>query len=74
MVRIRASRVDMFFPFASLCLFLSSTFYSFSYVPIAADGELHLQAAETVVRQVREAKGGSLLRRMLPGHQGVRAR
>lgn len=48
------------------CLFPGSVFD----VPAPADGELPVQAAATLVRQVRQAQGGGLLRGVLPGHQG----
>ena len=44
---------------------------SVPHVPVAADGKLPVQAAEALVRQVRQAPRGDLLRGLLPRHQGV---
>lgn len=46
-------------------------FRSVPHVPAAADGELSVQAAEALVRQVRQEARGGLLRGVLPRHQGM---
>lgn len=43
---------------------------SFPHVPATAHGELHVQAATAVVRQVLQETGGGLLRRDAESHQG----
>lgn len=60
-----SSTANVLEPLGLICPCLCPPPVSFSYVPTAADGELHLQAPEAVVRQVREAEGGGLLRGVL---------
>lgn len=64
--------IDAFYVSVSSCDFSYGVgLSSVSHVPAAANGELPVQATAAVVRQMRQAKGGDLLRGVLPSHEGT---